>query len=442
MYRRLSVVAFTVVLIVLGMSQLSAAGEVTLGSLASAISKVIQKQNEFESRLVAVEKELNIITATPTVTSTPVDTATPTPIVTETPASSSTAAVTKTPTPTRTSRPTRTPSPTISPTPSLPSVDFSELPDEYEKNKIRFKTSFVDQVVYVRGRVHNLSERGEGFQIEFDGPKLDLICRLPASSRLDVLNVSIGDTVVVYGFAELDTNWIGDDDLLIKECSVASSPNSETVRPTARAIRRPTSTRRPTLAPTRRPTSTRRPTLAPTRRPTSTRRPTLAPTRRPTSTRRPTAAPTRRPTSTRRPTIAVATPSFTVARDTVNVRAGPGTSYAILGKVRRGQTFTPNGRNRDGDWLRFRWSRTYGWVFAQLMTVSNAERIPVVSVPPPPTSTPARAQPPPRPTPQPQVRCPSNCTQAHSMGMSNMGTGHACYLPKFDRDRDGIACER
>ena len=28
------------------------------------------------------------------------------------------------------------------------------------------------------------------------------------------------------------------------------------------------------------------------------------------------------------------------------------------------------------------------------------------------------------------------------MGMNNMRPDHACYLPKFDRDRDGTACER
>ncbi|MYH63723.1 MAG: excalibur calcium-binding domain-containing protein [Caldilineaceae bacterium SB0675_bin_29] len=38
--------------------------------------------------------------------------------------------------------------------------------------------------------------------------------------------------------------------------------------------------------------------------------------------------------------------------------------------------------------------------------------------------------------------CPRNCTEAHSMGMSNMGRDHRSYQPKFDRNRDGIACER
>ncbi|MCY4080762.1 MAG: excalibur calcium-binding domain-containing protein [Caldilineaceae bacterium] len=38
--------------------------------------------------------------------------------------------------------------------------------------------------------------------------------------------------------------------------------------------------------------------------------------------------------------------------------------------------------------------------------------------------------------------CPRNCTEAHSMGMSNMGRDHRSYQPKFDRNRDGITCER
>ena len=57
---------------------------------------------------------------------------------------------------------------------------------------------------------------------------------------------------------------------------------------------------------------------------------------------------------------------------------------------------------------------------------------------------PGSAPPPPADTPSPSSgqSCPRNCTEAHAMGMSNMGRDHACYQPKFDRDRDGIACER
>ena len=41
----------------------------------------------------------------------------------------------------------------------------------------------------------------------------------------------------------------------------------------------------------------------------------------------------------------------------------------------------------------------------------------------------------------PEPPCPSTCSQAHDMGMSNMGTDNACYQPKFDQIADGIACD-
>ncbi|MXX25459.1 MAG: DUF1524 domain-containing protein, partial [Caldilineaceae bacterium SB0668_bin_21] len=59
------------------------------------------------------------------------------------------------------------------------------------------------------------------------------------------------------------------------------------------------------------------------------------------------------------------------------------------------------------------------------------------SAPPPANTRPPANTPPPS-----GGSCPSNCTEAHAMGMSNMGRDHRCYQPKFDRDRDGIACER
>ena len=50
--------------------------------------------------------------------------------------------------------------------------------------------------------------------------------------------------------------------------------------------------------------------------------------------------------------------------------------------------------------------------------------------------------PPPEAVPPAGPSCPRNCTEAHEMGMSNMRSDHACYQTKFDRDGDGIACER
>lgn len=155
-----------------------------------------------------------------------------------------------------------------------------------------------------------------------------------------------------------------------------------------------------------------------------------------------TAVPTRVQRQTSRPT-------FTVNRDAVNVRSGPGTNYGIIGHVERGQEFRPNGRNQAGTWLRFSLRGSYGWVAAWLMIVQNADSIPVVSAPPLPTQPPPTATWTPRPiqptatfTPRPAGRCPSNCTEAHAMGMSNMTSSHRCWQSKFDRDKDGIGCER
>ena len=413
MRRRPLIVIFALVLVVLGVSTLSAAGEITLESLAAAISKVMQRQDDFEKRLAVIEQELNIPTATPT--QTPEVTATA--AATETATATSTPEPTDTPSPTNTSRPTNTPSPTLTaaptatPTPSVTIFEFNELVEEHKASRIIPEVKFKDQFGYIKGQVVRLTERGDGYQIEFDGSGLDLVCRLPASARATLQGLSIGDSYVVYGHVELDRNLFADDDLLLKACSVALVIDGAMLWPTS------TPTPRPTSTPTPRPTAT------------ITRTPTL----------------TRTPTATSRPTVA-AGPSFTVARDTVNVRSGPGTNYPIVGKVRRGQTFTPDGRNRAGDWLRFRWIGGQGWVYASLMTVSGLDEVPVVNAPrapTPPTSTPAPAQSsPPTAVPQERVSCPRTCVEARERGMTNMGRDHACYLSKFDRDGDGIACEQ
>ena len=128
--------------------------------------------------------------------------------------------------------------------------------------------------------------------------------------------------------------------------------------------------------------------------------------------------------------------SFTVNRDAVNVRSGPGTNYSIIGGVRRGQTYTANGRNQASSWLRFPWRGSFGWVYAPLMIISNASGLPIIA--PPSVHT----DPSPTDTFTPMPACPNNCTEAHAMGMSNMTSSHRCWQSKFDRDKDGIGCER
>ena len=63
------------------------------------------------------------------------------------------------------------------------------------------------------------------------------------------------------------------------------------------------------------------------------------------------------PTATSRPVpptdTPVSVPHFTVNSEQVNVRAGPGTVFAIIGTVEQGDRFDIGGRNVDGDWLEF-----------------------------------------------------------------------------------------
>lgn len=74
-------------------------------------------------------------------------------------------------------------------------------------------------------------------------------------------------------------------------------------------------------------------------------------------------------------------------QDEINVRAGPGSDYAILGKLLAGQQVPALGRSVGGDWVQISFPGApggVGWVYAYLVTVNSA--LPVVE--PPPTSTP------------------------------------------------------
>ena len=219
MKRRLAGLILAAILLILSASHLYAQGELTLESLASAIAALTQKHEDLEERIVHIEKSMGIVTATLTPANTPTETATPTqtPTVTETPT------VTNTPTITLTPTSTYTPTPTLTPTPLPPSVPFSEVRDEYSANKPRFERRFTNTTVYVRGTISVLLERSAGgYQIEFkQGSRVDLTCQLPSSAQSDILPLSVGDQVIVYGRAILDVNFFSDDDLLIKNCRVA-----------------------------------------------------------------------------------------------------------------------------------------------------------------------------------------------------------------------------
>ena len=103
----------------------------------------------------------------------------------------------------------------------------------------------------------------------------------------------------------------------------------------------------------------------------------------------PTATPTPTTTPSPEPTATPAAASFTVDRDAVNLRSGPGIDYAVVGIAKRGQEFRPDGYNQARDWLRFSLNGEHVWIYAPLTVVENGHLIAMVNEPtPPPTATP------------------------------------------------------
>ena len=156
--------------------------------------------------------------------------------------------------------------------------------------------------------------------------------------------------------------------------------------------------------------------------PTKTLRPTFTHTpAKPTMTAAPTAVPAsatpEAPTSAPEPPTAVPSPTSEVSRLTanasVNVRSGPGTNYAQIGRLQAGQSFVITGKNPTGDWWQFDFNGRSGWVLSELVRASGGERVQVAAnITPPPTARPrATARPVARPQPQPQPQPPAAANQ-------------------------------
>ncbi|HEY6041233.1 MAG TPA: SH3 domain-containing protein [Anaerolineae bacterium] len=107
--------------------------------------------------------------------------------------------------------------------------------------------------------------------------------------------------------------------------------------------------------------------------------PTWTPTRPPTSTRTPT------PTNTPQATATVEQIIGRV-KDAANVRAGPGTVYAILGGLSRDKTLTLVGKSEDGRYFQFENPdrNSLGWVFADLVEITNGAVQALAVMPSPP----------------------------------------------------------
>lgn len=130
----------------------------------------------------------------------------------------------------------------------------------------------------------------------------------------------------------------------------------------------------------------------------------LPPTATPTSD-----IPTATPTATVAPVTATPTvpaQPVAVAIGEVNVRSGPGLTYAVISDMVPGEAALLIGRNQGGDWWQIqREDGSTGWVLGQLVTTEgDTTSIPISAAPPPPTATRVAVAPtatPPRPTPVP-----------------------------------------
>jgi hypothetical protein len=108
------------------------------------------------------------------------------------------------------------------------------------------------------------------------------------------------------------------------------------------------------------------------------------------------------------PPPASTTPQATSKYQAVNVRAGPGTDYAVIGALPAGESCDIIGRNADSSWWQIRCADgSIGWVSDGVVNVSgDTSSVPVINVAPPPPrpATPTPLPPPPATaTPPPPV---------------------------------------
>ena len=142
---------------------------------------------------------------------------------------------------------------------------------------------------------------------------------------------------------------------------------------------------------------------------------------------KPTSSPSGGPTQTPKPKVNAATAN-------VNLRAGPGTNYPIVGGLAKGDPVQIVDQTGDGEWYRIQQtSDSFAWVSAAYVEVaSDGSPIPVVPASDiPPTPTPAPTLPPTAP-PQPAVRPPTGMLEDYAPG------GKGQLLIKNGTDADAL----
>lgn len=153
----------------------------------------------------------------------------------------------------------------------------------------------------------------------------------------------------------------------------AAAPPSPAVSETATDA--PTGTPSPTFTATA--TSTSTPTVTPTPTWTSTRTATSTPTATFTATATPTATASPSPTEPPKP-------QAVVISDNINLRAGPGTVYAVVGRAAKDEALNVLARTKDASWYKVVAKAPEAWVLATLVRlVGQKDDIPVAALLPP-----------------------------------------------------------
>lgn len=100
---------------------------------------------------------------------------------------------------------------------------------------------------------------------------------------------------------------------------------------------------------------------------------------------------------------------------TGNLRAGPGTNYAVTGSAKAGDKLTVVGRSQDGQWLLIQSGAGERWISTQLVTKGDFTNFPVKTSDAP-TVTPA-----PKPTAAPQAAAPAKSQPEASGSTAQIG---------------------
>jgi hypothetical protein len=99
------------------------------------------------------------------------------------------------------------------------------------------------------------------------------------------------------------------------------------------------------------------------------------------------------PTQTSAPPTATPPPPLATTKIIVNVRAGPGAAFPIIGKLPRGTAKEILGKSADSQWWQVDFDSKPGWIAADFTDVrGGTSGVPVIVIAKPPTATPFATQ--------------------------------------------------